>query len=105
MNRCSSCQREFGYWEVWRSLWTLRLRPRISCSSCGNRSSPAWSSMLFSFVFGFLWIVLSIRWLLDLGLEVPLFYRLLIIPIVGFLLSLPLPFSARYGRKPRNVEH
>ena len=102
MNRCGSCQREFGYWEVWRSFWRAGWA-RIKCPSCGKRSSSAWIGLLLSFVLGFLWIGLSIRLLVSL--EVPLFSRLLIISITGLLLSLPLPFGARYGRKPKDVEH
>ena len=102
MNRCSSCERKFGYWEVWRSFWRAGWA-RIKCPSCGKGSSPAWSGMLLSFVLGFLWIVLSIRLLVYL--EVPLFSRLLIISITGLLLSLPLPFVARYGWKPKGVMH
>jgi CXXC-20-CXXC protein len=101
MNRCWSCEREFGYWEVWRSFWRAGL-PRIQCSSCGERSSPAWICVLFSFVIAFLWVVLSLRLLVYL--EVPLYSKILLIPIAGFLLSLPLPVAARYGRKPKDVE-
>ena len=102
MNRCSSCQREFGYWEVWRSFWRAG-PPRIECPSCGKRSSPAWVVLLLSFVLCYFWVVFSIRWGLDL--EVPFLLWPLIFAIVGFLLSLPLPFFARYGGKPKDVDH
>jgi len=102
MNCCWSCQREFGYWEVWRSLWRAG-RPRIKCPSCGKGSFAAWSGYLLSFVSAFLWIVISIRVFFDL--EVPLFSKLLIILFAGFSLSLPLPFVALYGKKPKDVEH
>ena len=59
--------------------------------------------VLLSFVLAFSWVVLSIRMVLHL--EVPLFSKLLLIPIVGFILSLPLPILARYGRKPKDLEH
>ena len=37
MNRCWSCQRKFGYWEVWRVFWTVGRR-RIICPSCAERN-------------------------------------------------------------------
>ncbi len=101
MNRCRSCEREFGYWEVWRSFWRAGL-PRIKCSSCGERSFPAWTGLLLSFVLGFIWIVILLRMLFYL--EMPLFSKVLLIPTAGFVLSLPLPFVALYGRKLKDEQ-
>ena len=96
MNRCSSCEGEFGYWEVWRSFWKAGL-PRIQCPSCGKKSFPALVGVLLSLVLAFFWVLLSIRTVVYL--QVTLILRVLLIPIIGFFLSLPLPLLARYGQE------
>jgi len=102
MNRRSSCQREFGYWEVLRAWWTVRGAWRIKCPSCGERSPAALGGLLLSVS-----ILLIPPWFLAerLSESIPLYDRTLLFPALIAAFSVLVPFVALYGRKPREGGH
>ena len=117
MNRCRSCEREFGYWEVCRSWWTLRLRPRITCVSCGERNPTAMFGWLSGGCVGWIPLLVMIfvpqvsAFVEGLFLSVDhLLVRTILAVLVVYvplylLLTLLFSLFPVYGRKPKDVKH
>ena len=97
MNRCWSCQEEFGYWEIWRSWWKVKGASKIRCPSCGERNS-----------------VLPNRGMLPQLLIMPpsaiipylvfptadFFFKIVMMGFLYALFSFLVPLFPLYGRKP-----
>jgi len=112
MNHCWSCEREFGYWEVWRSGWNLKLGGKIKCLSCGEWSSiPLGRALLVSSIIGIPVLFLAFRtpeFVMD-RLSGPAFLIPLVLTLVVSLslllvLSLFVPFVPLYGQKPKDAK-
>ena len=107
MNRCSSCQREFGYWEVWRSSSFKG----VKCSSCGKRHSAGFFGGLPGFVAAVIPILVAVYFPPATALLERLSDRfgnfigfgLIYLPLY-FLLRFLLPLFPLLGRKPEDVE-
>ncbi len=95
MNHCSSCGKEFIYWEVWFSYWKAL---KIKCPSCSNRNSAN------IFVRFLLPIAVNVPgvfvffWLRDTWASFNVIYGLLLFILLGYLFSLFVPLFKFYGK-------
>ena len=60
MNRCWSCKRALGCWEVWETFWEVDWTR--DCPSCNGKnviSERRSGNIILAMVFSSLWVVLS----------------------------------------------
>ena len=104
MDLCSSCQREFGYWEVWRSISRWKGVWEINCRHCGERNSATRYGQRRCSIFigmpAFL-IAFIINWKYDLDFFSGFVILLFFVLVFSFFGPLARPYD---GRKPKDVD-
>jgi CXXC-20-CXXC protein len=95
MNKCEYCEKQFSYWQVWRSFWSYRL----DCPSCGKRNPEAVNRRFFpSFVI--IGIPLLVSGQINRYFNVLPFVTYVAMYLsIAFLLSLLVPKFKLYGEK------
>ena len=110
MDKCKSCDGEFGYWRVWRSFWVPATwwnlsSNRFDCPSCRQRcESTPWTVLVSVLILALIDIGLMGIWMsLDFGLEpgteelVDVFLLSLVPAVI--LVSFLFPLFARFKER------